>query len=230
MIYHVSNGLKKFIEGNSAKAEISVKDFVSRLKAVDGITCDCRSHRLVVTNWGHDYVPEVHDDNYRLVSERVREEFGWSMMLRAGSDSEYRASCYYRPETEVVPTYTIEDDATINKAETIVSFTPELRGAGRMPKGIMLEILAILGYKPHDVQLPEMLVKVKGHYWPDADAGMIAHPDVVDVVCFVSEATAYAQWFDVTESDYRNIARGFARYDVEQKKGVVLLPSPVATN
>lgn len=232
MISHMSSGLESMIKFHGSKREIVLADFIVSLGAAAlerglSFKFDLQGHRLVVTNMGRDFVPAVYEESspYRLISDSQPEIFGWSMMLRAGSDSEHRVSSYYF-DPNVIPTYIIEDKVDIDKDGTVLKFQPELRGAGHMPRSIEREILELLGYEPHEAQLPEMLVEVKGHYWPDADAGMIANPDTVRVMCLASEVPAYVQWFEVTNSDYRNITRSYAREGVEREKGVVLLPCP----
>lgn len=205
MIGHVSNGLKSSIETVSRKVEISRDEFIALLTKA-GLRCELRGHRLLVTNWGHDFAPQVIDENYQLVSEQISEEFGWSMMLRAGSDSEYRTSYYYDPEDDEC-IYVIEDEVTIDKSGRTVSYVPQLRGAGYLPKSIEAQILGSFNCKPFELHLREPLAKVPGHYWPDADAGMMHHPDVVEVTCFGSEASAMAAFFQESESDYRNFGR-----------------------
>jgi len=183
MLGHVSNGILTFVEASSTRVEISRDEFISKLTQ-GGLSCDLRGHRLVVTSWGRDFVPRVVQD-YQLISEKVSEIFGWSFMFHASRS------------------WIIEYEAEIGMSGRSVSLTPKLRGAGHPPKWLELEVLRILGYEPHTLQLPEPLAKVSGYYWSDVDGGM-SPPQVVEVTCFGSEATGLSKSFSVSESDYRN--------------------------
>lgn len=106
-----------------------------------------------------------------------------------------------------------------------VRYVPEFVG-GNAPKFAQNELLAHFKISESLVAFPEQAIEMTGKYWSDLDAGMQSHPDHVKILAFASEVPALAQWYELTESDYRNIAREYVR-QIFMDEGIVLLPYPV---